>query len=170
MEIIRELTQINYLSVIISIFIVLFGAVTIIEVIGKISVYIGKPVRWIRNKNKDHETIDHITNAIDEIKKQQDTDREQSIKHDEKIQKDLESLAGVFFDKMLEDMRWRILDFASAVSDGRKFNRESYDFIIRTYDKYEKILEERNETNGLIDETIKFVKNKYQEQLEQGEL
>jgi hypothetical protein len=66
-------------------------------------------------------------------------------------------------------MRWRILDFASAISNGRKFNRESYDFIIKTYDQYEEILKKQCKTNGVIDETIIYIKDEFREHLRNGD-
>lgn len=170
MGFIKELLSVNYVSVFISIFVIIFGIVSIVEIISKFSAYIGKPFKWVKGKNNDHDIIKKITKTIDEIKEQQDIDREQSIKHDKIIKDNLGELSDVFFQKMLEDMRWRILDFASAISNGRTFNRESYDFILRTYDRYEEILKKKQQTNGLIDETIIYIRKKYQEYLQKGEL
>ena len=156
-------------SVILSLFVILFGFVAIAQIIEKVSIYVGKPVSWVRNKNKDHETIVKITETMEALRKQQDTDREQSIKHDEAIRNDLEKFSTMFLDKSVEDMRWRILDFSSAISNGRKFNRESYDFIIKTYDQYEKILREQGKTNGVIDETILYIKDEFREHLKNGD-
>jgi predicted DNA-binding protein (UPF0278 family) len=43
-----------------------------------------------------------------------------------------------------------------------------FDHIIHIYNKYEKILEENNMENGLIEESIKFVREKYRKYLENG--
>lgn len=165
---IEQLVQIDS-SVILSLFVILFGIVAIAQVIEKVSIYIGKPVSWVRNKNKDHETIEKITETLEALRKQQDTDRMQSIKHDKEIKDDIDRFSSMFLDKSVEDMRWRILDFASAISNGRKFNRESYDFIIHTYDQYEKILKELGKTNGVIDETIVYIKDEFREHLRNGD-
>jgi predicted DNA-binding protein (UPF0278 family) len=166
---IEQLLNINYVSVILSIFVILFGLVAIFDVVGKISVYIGKPVKWIKKNNEDHEAIIKLTETLDALKKQQDTDREQSIKHDQRIKDDIDKISTMFFDKSIEDMRWRILDFASAISNGRKFNRESYDFIIKTYEQYEQILKEQDRTNGVIDETVAYIKETFREHLRNGD-
>ena len=114
---IEQLVQIDS-SVILSLFVILFGIVAIAQVIEKVSIYVGKPVSWVRNKNKDHETIEKITETLEALRKQQDTDRMQSIKHDKEIKDDIDRFSSMFLDKSVEDMRWRILDFASAISNG----------------------------------------------------
>ena len=169
MQAIEQFVKLDLVSVSLSLFVVAFALVAIFQVIEKISIYIGKPVKWIKKNDEDHKTIEKITETLDALKKQQDVDREQSIKHDNKIKDDLEEFSTMFFDKSIEDMRWRILDFASAISNGRKFNRESYDFIIHTYEQYEKILQKKNKTNGVIDETIIYIKDEFREHLRNGD-
>lgn len=83
---------------------------------------------------------------------------------DEKIN----NLTDMFVDKEIDDLRFKILDFASSVSSGKKFNIESYDHILKIYGKYEKILEERNMENGLVEESIKYIQSSYQEVLKSG--
>lgn len=83
---------------------------------------------------------------------------------DEKIN----NLTDMFVDKEIDDLRYKILDFASSVSSGKKFNRESYDHILRIYGKYEKILEAHNMENGLVEESIKYIQSSYQEVLKSG--
>lgn len=83
---------------------------------------------------------------------------------DEKIN----NLTNMFVDKEIDDMRYKILDFASSISSGKNFNRESYDHILRIYNKYEKILEEHGMENGLVEESIKYIQSSYQENLKNG--
>lgn len=169
MQAIEQLLNVDILSVSLSLFIIMFGLVAALQVIEKISVYVGKPVKWIKKNDEDHKSIAKITETLEALKKQQDTDREQSIKHDQQIKSDIDKFADMFFDKSIEDMRWRILDFSSAISNGRKFNRESYDFIIKTYEQYEKILTEQGKTNGVIDETVAYIKETFRDHLRKGD-
>lgn len=94
MDIIKDFASVNFLSVFISIFIIIFAIVAIIEIVGKFSAYMGKPFKWVKGKNEDHDIIKQLIKTIDEIKEQQNIDREQSIKHDKMIQDDLLSLAN----------------------------------------------------------------------------
>ena len=61
-------------------------------------------------------------------------------------------------------MRWEILDFASALMGGRKYNRESFDHIYRIYEKYETILKDNKMTNGFIDDSMKIISEFYRKQ------
>ena len=83
---------------------------------------------------------------------------------DEKIN----NLTDMFVDKEIDDLRFKILDFASSISSGMKYNRESYDHILKIYGKYEKILEEHNMENGLVEESVKYIQSSYQELLKTG--
>jgi hypothetical protein len=80
----------------------------------------------------------------------------------------LESLTKMFIDKEIDDMRWEILNFCSALSNGRTYNREAFDHVLKVYDKYETILEENNMENGLVEQSIKFVREVYFEGLKDG--
>lgn len=83
---------------------------------------------------------------------------------DEKIN----NLTSMFVDKEIDDLRFKILDFASSISSGVKYNREAYDHILKIYGKYEKILEEHNMENGLVEESVKYIQSSYQELLKIG--
>lgn len=83
---------------------------------------------------------------------------------DEKIN----NLTDMFVSKEIDDLRFKILDFASSISSGMKYNRESYDHILKIYGKYEKILEEHNMENGLVEESVKYIQSSYQELLKTG--
>lgn len=99
------------------------------------------------------ELKDSIRNLIDG---QQDRDQK------------INDLTDMFVDKEIDDLRFKILDFASSISSGMKYNRESYDHILKIYGKYEKILEEHNMENGLVEESVKYIQSSYQELLKTG--
>ena len=82
--------------------------------------------------------------------------------------KKINNLTDMFIDKEIDDLRFKILDFASSISSGMKYNRESYDHILKMYGKYEKILEEHNMENGLVEESVKYIQSSYQELLRTG--
>lgn len=96
------------------------------------------------------------------------SDRKQSIEVQRELTEKFNNLTNMFIDKEIDDMRYKILDFASSISSGKKFNRESYDHILRIYDKYEKILEEHDMENGLVEESIKYIQSSYQDFLKNG--
>lgn len=167
---IKALLELDFSIVFIVIFTLLFGAVAIITAVEKISIAIKKPVKWVIDKRADHEMILENKKAIEELSKRHDDDTKQSLNHETIIRDDLKKLTIMFIDKQIDDMRWEILDFTSALSSGRKYNRESFDHIFRIYKKYEDILEENKMENGLVEESIKYVREQYGELLKDGKI
>lgn len=83
MQSITELFNLDITYIIIGIFVIIYGLLSIVEVIGKFSVYIGKPVKWKQNIDADHkllietgrkltcltETVDKISSALEEMER-----------------------------------------------------------------------------------------------------
>lgn len=134
---------------------------------------------YMEESRKDRKALhEEMTN----FKNNRVEDREQSLEIQKELkdsikfltdsQKDrdekINNLTDMFVDKEIDDLRFKILDFASSISSGMKYNRESYDHILKIYGKYEKILEEHNMENGLVEESVKYIQNSYQELLKTG--
>lgn len=164
-----SLFKLDFPTVIIGVFIILSACIAVYEIIGKFSKIIGKPVKWVRDKEKDHELLIQTSKELKDLEEHHKKDVSESIKHDEKIEKNLEVLTSMVLDKAIDDYRYEILDFCSALSNGRKYNRESFNHIFSVYEKYEKILKENKMENGLVEESIKFIREKYSEKLKNGE-
>ena len=164
-----SLFKLDFPTVIIGVFIILSACIAVYEIIGKFSKIIGKPVKWVRDKEKDHELLIQTSKELKDLEEHHKKDVSESIKHDEKIEKNLEVLTSMVLDKAIDDYRYEILDFCSALSNGRKYNRESFNHIFSVYEKYEKILKENNMENGLVEESIKFIREKYNEKLKNCE-
>jgi len=165
-----SLFKLDFPTVIIGVFIILSACIAVYEIIGKFSKIIGKPVKWVRDKEKDHELLIQTSKELKDLEEHHKKDVSESIKHDEKIEKNLEVLTSMVLDKAIDDYRYEILDFCSALSNGRKYNRESFNHIFSVYEKYEKILKENKMENGLVEESIKFIREKYSEKLKNGEI
>lgn len=69
MDLIIELLKQDFMALITSAFIVMAGIIAMADIIGKFSVLIGKPVRWIRNKEKDHELLIHTVDEMGQLAK-----------------------------------------------------------------------------------------------------
>lgn len=68
----------------------------------------------------------------------------------------------------LRDLRKRresILDFASAVADGRRFTQEQYKQIISECDEYTKYCEEKKFPNAVAEESIALIRSAYRYQM-----
>ena len=84
------------------------------------------------------------------------------------LKRDVKKLTEMFIDKQIDDMRYEILHFASALSGGGEFSKEPFDHILKTYQKYEKILEENNMTNGQVQMSMEVINDIYKEKLKNG--
>lgn len=92
MEEIKALFQLDFVSIIISIVIIMSAVVSIATLIGKFSVIIGKPVKWIKKKNEDHELLIQTIKNVELLQTRQDEAIKQSIRHDEMIKDDMNKL------------------------------------------------------------------------------
>lgn len=158
----------DFTAVTLGIFILMSGIIAIVTIIGKFSEIIGKPVKWIRDKNADHLLLVSTANSLFELQDKHEASVKESIRHDEMIKKDLEKIAKMFIDKEIDDWRWEILDFSSAISSGREYNRESYEHIIKIFEKYERVLTENNMRNGFIEASMEVINDIYKEKLRTG--
>lgn len=168
MDEIQALLNLDWVALILSVFILMSGIIAIVTIVGKFSEVIGKPVKWVREKRKDHELIIENVKAIQELSKRHEEDTKQSIRHDEIIRNDLSKLTRLFVEKQIDDMRFEILDFASAISLGRNYSKEQFDHVISIDKKYQKILEENDMENGQVTASMEVIMEVYKEKLRTG--
>ena len=113
--------------------IVLFGAITLIEVTPiKINPW-GALFRWIgKAVNGD-------------------------------IQKDLAELKRDFEETKAQDKRWRILDFSRSCRNGVQHSREEWKHVISELAEYEQYTEKKRISNGVMEEDAKYLRELYRE-------
>jgi len=157
-ESIEKLTQIDYLLVILGFFAILFAAKEIIEIFS----YFKKKLRLKTGIDEDKETIENRIKTLE--------------KHDnwqygeiQKISKGIDDIKINLVQKEISDIRWELLDFCSALTSGREYNREAFEHIFRTYEDYEKILADNHMSNGYIVESMKAVREIYHNKLVSGD-
>ena len=102
-------------------------------------------------------------------------DRQQSLRIQKELiasQKDsdakIETLTSLFVDKEIDDYRWEIINFATKVSEGRPCNKDSFKHCLRTYEKYEKLLEKYGLENGEVEISMEVVNEAYKKKLLEG--
>lgn len=83
---------------------------------------------------------------------------------DEKIN----NLTDMFVDKEIDDYRWEIINFATNVSEGKPCNRDSFKHCLRTYEKYEALLEKYGLENGEVEISMQVVNEAYKKKLLEG--
>ena len=119
-------------------------------------------------RDRDHALLLTTASALSELQKKQEEDVRQSIRHDKEIKADLENLLQMFLDKEIDDWRWEILDFASALSSGRQYSKEQFTHVFAIFEKYEQVLETNNLTNGQTAMSMEVINEIYKERLKNG--
>jgi len=129
MDAIIELFNQDIPSLILGIFIVMFGLVAIVNIIEKFSVIINRPVKWLKNRNSDHELLLKTVQDLSELHNKHKEDTRQSIRHDEIIRQDLQKLTVAVdaISTKLDDMQKK--------NDETKM-KELKDSLINYYNKY----------------------------------
>lgn len=83
---------------------------------------------------------------------------------DEKIN----NLTNMFVDKEIDDYRWEIINFATKVSEGKPCNKDSFKHCLRTYEKYEALLEKYGLENGEVEISMQVVNEAYKKKMLEG--
>lgn len=165
---INTLLKLDWVAIILGIFIIISTVIAIYEIACKFSEIIKKPIGVAKQRKQDHELLIKTVQDLKELHDKHEEDTKQSIKHDKMIREDLQKLTKMFIDKEIDDMRWEILDFASALSSGREYNKESFDHVISIHEKYENILQENGLENGRVNASMEVVMEIYKEKLKKG--
>lgn len=82
--------------------------------------------------------------------------------------KQIEALTEMFVDKEIDDYRWEIINFATKVSEEKPCNKDSFKHCLRTYEKYEKLLEKYGFENGEVEISMEVVNEAYKQKLLEG--
>ena len=159
MNAITELTKINRAVFLLTLCTIAFAAKEIIEIIS----YFKRKLRIKTGYEEDKETSEDRIATLEKHDKWQ-------YNEISKISKGIDEIKDRLLNKEIEDMRKTILDFCAALSSGQKFNKESFDYIIKTDENYDRLLTRYGMENNVINESMKFIREKYQEKLRNGEL
>lgn len=167
METIKQLTELDYRTLIIGIAVVALVYKSIYEFIMWVIRTIGLETKNMRQKREDHELLIATAKNLELLQTKQNEDVRQSIVHDKRIKDDIQKLSKMFIDLEIQDIRWNILSFCSDLSNGKQFSSEYYDYVFKLYDKYERMLKENDLTNGLVEQSISYIREKYHESLQE---
>lgn len=156
---IENLLSFDFAPWLMGLFIIILGIDKIIFLFGKIK----KTLRIKFGFEEDKETIEY---RITTLEKHDNWQYKEIIK----MSKGIENIESELLDNNLERKRKYILDFCSSLSNGQKQNKEAFNNVFKTYKKYEDLLSAHNMENGQAEESMKFISEKYQEFLRNGEL
>lgn len=158
MEYLEAVFNQNYISVILAVFLLLFAIKEIIDLIS----YFKKKGRIKTGSDQDKENVENRLITLEKHDKWQ-------YKEISKMSKGIENIESELLDNNLERKRRYILDFCSSLSNEQKQNKEAFNNVFKTYKKYEELLSAHNMENGQAEESMKFISEKYQEFLRNGE-
>lgn len=158
MEAIRTLTQVNWIAFCITLFAIAFAIKEIIEIVG----YFKKKLRIKTGFDEDKETLEERIVTLEKHDKWQ-------YNEISKISQGIDDIKNTLLEDNIEKKRKSILDFCSSLSNDQKQNSEAFNDIFRTYAGYEQILKDNGMENGQAEESMKFIREKYQEKLHNGE-
>ena len=161
MEAIKELLSLDFTAVILTVFIIMSGIIAMYSIIGKFSEIIGKPVKWVKQRQLDHDLLEKNKNDIKELSDKHKADTKKYETSHQKLIDDIEILKDLLLDKQISDYRWEIINTADKISNGRIVSKECLKHAIATYDKYEKIIEKYNIKNGEVSISIKVIRGEY---------
>ena len=155
---ISQVAEINWTFFLITFFAIAFAAKEIIEICS----YFKKKFRIKTGKDEDKITLEKRIETLE--------------KHDNwqyneisKISRGIDDIKDTLLKDNIEKKRKSILDFCSSLSNNQKQNNEAFNDIFRTYVEYEQILKDNKLENGQAEESMKFIREKYQEKLHNGE-
>ena len=156
---IENLLSFDFAPWLMGLFIIFLGVDKIIFLFGNIK----KTLRIKFGFEEDKETIEDRITTLEKHDNWQ-------YKEITKMSKGIENIETELLDNNLERKRKYILDLCSSLSNGQKQNKEAFNNVFKTYKKYEDLLSAHNMENGQAEESMKFISEKYQEFLRNGEL
>lgn len=165
MDVIKQLTELDYSTLIIGVAVVAGAFKVICEFFTWFVSYLGLETKKMRQSREKYELLINTAQGLKSLQDKQENDVKQSIRHDEHIKDDIQKLSKMFIDLEIQDIRWNILSFCSDLSNGKQFSSEYYDYVFKLYDKYERMLKENDLTNGLVEQSISYIREKYHESL-----
>lgn len=87
----------------------------------------------------------------------------------DKLNKDMNELSTQRKEDEKDRIRWEILDFANSCRNNRRHTKDEFQHIITLKDKYKKLLQETNDTNGVFDAEYEYIKKIYTERQEKND-
>ena len=164
----KSLLQVDFPLVLSSILIIFTGFKGIVTLLEWIADKTGLEFKWLRKRREDHELLIKTAKELTELKNRRCIDVEESIRNDEAIRNDLAELKDMFISREIDTMRLEIINFAIKISEGKPCNRDGYQHCLKTFTKYEKLLEKYNMTNGEVTLSMDIINESYKEKLKNG--
>lgn len=161
MDAIKTLLELDFTTFILTVFMIMSGVIAMHAIIGKFSEIIGKPVKWVKQGQIDHDLLQQNKNDIKKLSDKHDEDTKKYEKSHQQLLNDIQILKDLLLDKQISDYRWEIINVADTISNGKFVSKECLRHAVTTYDKYEKIIKEHGLVNGEVTVSIGVIKTEY---------
>lgn len=102
---ILALTNINFYSLFLSVFVILVGIKTIVSLLEWLFQKLGIETKWMRQKREEHELLIQTSKNLYSLQKKHEEDVQQSIVHDKKIKDELSSFINEMKETIAETQR-----------------------------------------------------------------
>ena len=158
---IKALLELDFTAFILTIFVVMSGIIAMYTIVGKFSEVIGKPVKWVKRNQFDHDLLETNKKDIKALSDKHDADTKKYESSHQEVIDSINILKDLFLEKQISDYRWEIISVADQISNGRIVSKECLRHAISTYDKYDKIIKEHKLVNGEVNVSIGVVKTEY---------
>ncbi len=168
MDAITKLATLDFSSIFISVFVILIGIQAVLSLFEWFVEKLGLETKGMKRKDEDHKLLIKTSQNLAELQKRHTEDICESDKNDAELRKEIKNLTELFVEKQINDYRWEIINLADKISNGKLVSRECYKHAISTYERYEKIIEERGFTNGEVEISIQIINDSYKQKLKEG--
>ncbi len=170
MEAIKTLLELDFTAFILAVFVVMSGVIAIHTIVGKFSEIIGKPVKWVKQRQTDRDLLEKNKKDIKDLSDKHEADTKKYEASHQELIDDIKALKDLLLDKQISDYRWEIINTADKISNGRIVSKECLKHALATYTKYEEIIERYNIKNGEVAISIDVINETYRELLKTGDL
>lgn len=186
-EAFQNLTNIGWGNVVVTFLFFIVLIIGLLQSLRYIHDFFGIETKQTLKEKKRDEDIKDFKQKIDDLKQEikelrkndkqfvdnRVHDREQSFEIQKNLMDNLSSMSNVLseikvdiLEEKMERKRWNILNLADEIRHNSCYvDRERYENVFRDYDDYEKIIKELNRTNGFVEESIKFIRAKYNQEI-----
>lgn len=102
MDAVRELININFSSVFISVFIILIGIKSVVSILEWVIDKLGLETKWMKKQSDEHNLLIQTSQNLTALQEKRAEDAKQSDEHDEQIRSELASFIYEIKNSMLE--------------------------------------------------------------------
>lgn len=146
--------------------VVLLAAAELIKAGSTVFGFLASKFLGIKTKYSERKELDELTvknrDRLDEYVDKQDKFNETFQKELESIKEVVEDTSELVLSNRIENMRNTILDFASAIANGRIYTKEQFRYVMKVHRDYEALVEKKGLTNDEVEISFKIIEKAFE--------